>query len=64
MDTGQIISLIGSVGFPIVAWFYMAIEFNKSIKENTKATNDTSQVMRSLHRRLDKLDDEERKIAS
>lgn len=38
-DISVISQLIGSLGFPIVCCGYMMITNNKTVKENTEATN-------------------------
>ena len=39
MDLSQGLSLIGSLGFPIVACVWLAVTFKKSIDANTEANN-------------------------
>ena len=39
MDINMISQLIGSLGFPIVCCGYMMITNNKTLRENTEATN-------------------------
>ncbi len=60
MELAEITSLIGSLGFPIVAWFYMVKQFGKTLAESTSAITDACNLIRALHRRLDEVDFEER----
>ena len=39
MDVNVITQLIGTVGFPVVCCGYMMVVNNKTLKENTEATN-------------------------
>jgi type II secretory pathway component PulC len=39
MDWNNAVSLIGSLGFPIVACVWLAMSFKKSIDANTQANN-------------------------
>lgn len=41
-------SLVGSLGFPIVACGYMMVKMNKTIEENTKATNNLCNLVTAL----------------
>lgn len=48
MDFTVISQLIGSLGFPIVACGYMMISMNKTLKENTEATNKLAALVAKL----------------
>lgn len=48
MDFTVISQLIGSLGFPIVACGYMMITMNKSLKDNTEATNKLATLVAKL----------------
>lgn len=48
MDFTVISQLIGSLGFPIVACGYMMITMNKSLKDNTEATNKLATLVSKL----------------
>lgn len=48
MDFTGISQLIGSLGFPIVACGYMMIAMNKTIKDNTEATNKLAALVAKL----------------
>ena len=37
IDINEIAQLIGTIGFPIVMCGYMAVKFDKTLAENTKA---------------------------
>lgn len=49
----DITTLVGSLGFPIVACGYMMIVNTKTVKENTAATN---KMVTLMERVLEKLD--------
>lgn len=40
MDANAMLQAVGSVGFPIVAFFYIVIRIEKKLEELTKAIND------------------------
>lgn len=48
MDFTVISQLIGSLGFPIVACGYMMVTMNKSLKDNTEATNKLATLVAKL----------------
>ena len=48
MDFTVISQLIGSLGFPIVACGYMMVTMNKSLKDNTEATNKLAALVAKL----------------
>lgn len=48
MDFTVISQLIGSLGFPIVACGYMMVAMNKSLKDNTDATNKLAALVAKL----------------
>ena len=54
MDT--IISLISSVGFPIVACIYLVCTTNKQIEQLIKAVNDMSTAVTTLTMKLESED--------
>lgn len=39
MDVQTVVSLIGTVGFPIVAYFHQAMRYEKVLGDNTQALN-------------------------
>ena len=53
INLNEITTLIGSLGFPIVACGYMMLVNTKTLKENTAATN---KMVALMERFLDKLD--------
>ena len=40
MDYNALLQAVGSVGFPIVAFFYIVIRMERKLEELTKAIND------------------------
>ena len=40
MDYNALLQAVGSVGFPIVAFFYIVVRMEKKLEELTKAIND------------------------
>ena len=48
MELAELISTISQVGFPIAACIYMMVVNNKTVKENTEATNKMTSVMESV----------------
>ena len=48
MDVTIITQLIGSLGFPVVCCGYMMIVMNKTLKENTTATNNLVNLVEKL----------------
>ena len=40
MDPNSMLQAVGSVGFPIVAFFYIVMRIEKKLEELTKAIND------------------------
>lgn len=53
MDYQTITSLIGGVGFPIVACLGMAYFINKTYKELTRAINNNSMILKCILTKLD-----------
>ena len=53
INLNDITTLVGSLGFPIVACGYMMIVNTKTVKENTEATN---KMVTLMERVLEKLD--------
>ena len=51
MDITMITQLIGSLGFPVVCCGYMMIVNNKTIKENTAATNKMIGLLETIIKR-------------
>ena len=52
MELNDILQAISSVGFPIAACVYMMVVNNKTIKENTAATNTMISLMENVLARL------------
>jgi hypothetical protein len=48
MELNEILQAISSVGFPIAACVYMMVVNNKTIKENTAATNTMVELMKNV----------------
>lgn len=48
MDPNAIVQAVGSVGFPIVAFFYITIRIEKKLEELTKAINDLEVTMTDI----------------
>ena len=48
MDVTVLTQLIGSLGFPIVCCGYMMFVMNKTLKENTTATNNLVNLVEKL----------------
>ena len=48
MDPNSIVQAVGSVGFPIVAFFYITIRIEKKLEELTKAINDLEVTMTDI----------------
>lgn len=57
ISLNEIAQFIGSYGFPIVACAYMMVVNNKSVKENTIATNKMVTLMERVIEKLDIKDD-------
>ena len=53
MDTTAIVSLISSVGFPIVACIFMWKYINTTMKEFTQTMNENTQMLTKIYERLD-----------
>lgn len=53
INLNDITTLVGSLGFPIVACGYMMVINTKTVKENTAATN---KMVTLMERVLEKLD--------
>lgn len=45
MDIQTVVSLIGTVGFPIVAYFHQATRYEKVLGANTEAINHLAEKM-------------------
>lgn len=52
MELNEILQAISSVGFPIACCIYMMLVNNKTVKENTEATNKMTSVMEMVLARL------------
>ena len=52
MELQEILNAISSVGFPIAACIYMMTVNNKTVKDNTEATNKMTAVMEAVLARL------------
>ena len=63
METQDIITLVGSLGFPIVACIYLFKVFRAEISELRKAIENNTKVMTRICAKLD-IDDEEKKNES
>lgn len=48
MDVNGLIQAVGSVGFPIVAFFYITMRIEAKIDELTKAINDLELTMTDI----------------
>lgn len=48
MDVNGIMQAVGSVGFPIVAFFYITMRIESKIDELTKAINDLEVTMTDI----------------
>lgn len=48
MDVNSIMQAVGSVGFPIVAFFYITMRIEAKIDELTKAINDLEVTMTDI----------------
>lgn len=48
MDVNSIMQAVGSVGFPIVAFFYITMRIEVKIDELTKAINDLEVTMTDI----------------
>lgn len=53
MMTSEIISLISSVGFPIVVAWYLLTKMTKTIESNTKSNNAVLESNRALTRQIE-----------
>lgn len=50
MDITTLTQLVGSLGFPIVCCLYYMVSMNRTLKENTNATNKMVELLtRMLH---------------
>lgn len=56
MDTTTIVSLIGSLGFPIVAYIMIFQYMQKLMDNNTKAIQDLTMTVQKLTDKLDTKD--------
>lgn len=54
MDTTTIVSLIGSLGFPIVAYIMIFQYMQKLMDNNTAAINDLTRTVQKLCDKMDK----------
>ena len=48
MELNELLQAISSVGFPIAACIYMMVVNNKTVKENTAATNTMVELMKNV----------------
>ena len=53
MDYEQILSLVGSVGFPIVIAWYLLTTLTKTIKENTQSNQAMGVLLTKICTKLD-----------
>lgn len=56
MDVKEITSLIGSLGFPIIACVYMWRYINTTMKDFTKTMEENTQVLIRLCEKLDDIE--------
>ena len=57
MDTSDVITIINSVGFPIVACSALFWLLNTTVKENTSANNNLAEGLQEVSATLRKLDE-------
>lgn len=55
MDVNDIISLVGSLGFPIVACVGMFYLYNRTLKDFTSTLNDIASEIKELREELKEL---------
>lgn len=55
MDVNDIVTLIGSLGFPIVACVGMFYLYNRTLKEFTSTLNDIASEIKELREELKEL---------
>lgn len=55
MDVNDIITLIGSLGFPIVACVGMFYLYNRTLKDFTSTLNDIASEIKELREELEEL---------
>lgn len=55
MDVNDIIALIGSLGFPIVACVGMFYLYNRTLKDFTSTLNDIANEIKELREELNEL---------
>ena len=55
MDVNDIVTLIGSLGFPIVACVGMFYLYNRTLKDFTSTLNDIASEIRELREELKEL---------
>ena len=55
MDVNDIVTLIGSLGFPIVACVGMFYLYNRTLKDFTSTLNDTASEIKELREELKEL---------
>lgn len=55
MDVNDIVTLIGSLGFPIVACVGMFYLYNRTLKDFTSTLNDTASEIKGLREELKEL---------
>lgn len=55
MDVNDIVTLIGSLGFPIVACVGMFYLYNRSLKDFTSTLNDIASEIKELREELKEL---------
>ena len=57
MDFGDLYQIIGSVGFPIVAYLLMFNQNNKVLEELKKTIEDNNELIKILLERFNKYED-------
>lgn len=55
MDVNDIVALIGSLGFPIVACVGMFYLYNRTLKDFTSTLNDIANEIKELREELEEL---------
>nr|DAI96567.1 MAG TPA: YvrJ protein family protein [Caudoviricetes sp.] len=55
MDVNDIVTLIGSLGFPIVACVGMFYLYNRTLKDFTSTLNDIASEIKEIHEELKEL---------
>lgn len=64
MNVQDVVSIINSVGFPIVACCSLFWLLNKTVKENTAASSDLAAGMQEVSQSIGKLDETLARIES